>query len=725
MGNTSNNGIIEPYLHSCDSIITEVNQEFIDFTGFTRDELLGKSLIEIGDILKLNSQILLNNIDSKSSAYIFTKLLEAREVIISLFNSNETNEKVYTFVEKPKSRLNDKLIFEEHKFTDNISGVAVYSVPDLILLRTNQRYLEFMDFPLNNEENSIGRPIREIVTGFVGSQVEVVWDSILETQKTCNIKKMKFENFERGISYWNFTQTPIFENGKMKYIFETSIEVIEGVFDNQSLERQNKEIQQQKEQLASIIENFSEGIMIADYNGKIIMVNPEAKRLVYQSDKLTDLGAASKNTKYLDMKGKEILFENLPSIRALRGDRVKNVKMFINHRSEEHFIEVSSTPIYNTNGDLTVVVTCFHDITETIEQSRKIEKQKEELEAIIENISAGISIFDNSGQCILINKSEREMFFPYYEHKTRNEQSGYLCDINGKKVSLENNPIQRVIRGEKFKNMRMVVKYPLKTLQIDVSGTPIYDSEGKFTSGVICNRDMTDYFKHEEDIKNRCEFLDRMIDTFDLPVARLSCLDLKIVDINKKAFSIIKLFRPNIKSMDEIIHYNIEDLFKTYKVTEYYQCINEVLKEKKIVYLNKQKHLVNGNEIYWNVIFEPVFGVYGDLQEIIILLIDVTTEIKANIVMEKALKFQEEFLANISHELKTPLNVICATVQLFNMYCNSGSLYKKKNSIIKYIDSIKQNTYRLSKLINNIVDLSKIEAGYFELNLSNNNIVEV
>ncbi len=50
---------------------------------------------------------------------------------------------------------------------------------------------------------------------------------------------------------------------------------------------------------------------------------------------------------------------------------------------------------------------------------------------------------------------------------------------------------------------------------------------------------------------------------------------------------------------------------------------------------------------------------------------------------------------------------------------------KMKDSIIKYIDSMKQNSYRLSKLINNIVDSSKIEAGFFELNLSNNNIVEV
>ena len=82
---------------------------------------------------------------SKYSGYIFTKSLEAREVNISLFYGKETNEKVYTFIEKPNSRLDDKLIFVEQTFIDNISGVAVYSVPDLILLKANQKYLDFMD----------------------------------------------------------------------------------------------------------------------------------------------------------------------------------------------------------------------------------------------------------------------------------------------------------------------------------------------------------------------------------------------------------------------------------------------------------------------------------------------------------------------------------------------------------------------------------------------------
>ena len=497
---------------------------------------------------------------------------------------------------------------------------------------------------------------------------------------------------------------------------------------NARIDRENNRIEQHNLQLINIIENLSEGVMFADNKGQFIMVNSEAKRLIYQSGIGINLKDALKNTKVFDMVGSELSYENFPSVRALRGERSNNIKIFVRHPSKEYFAEISSMPIYDACGNITMIVSCFHDITQTIKQSRKIEEQKKELEAVLENISDSIAIFDNKERYTLINKTSREMFFSSY-NSMDDINEGYrqsdFYDINGDKIDPGNSPSSRVMRGEEFKNMRILVKSPHKTLQVDVSGTPIYDDEGKFSLGVLCSKDMTEYFKHEEATKNRYEFLNRMVNTFDLPVVRLSCPDLSVVDINKKAFNIIKLFRPNVESIKEIKKNRIEDLFKTSQIGDYYKCIYEAINEKKTKYLNKKKYIVNGNEVYWNLIFEPMLCANGEIEEILILIIDVTSEIKSNMVMEKALKLQGEFLVNVSHELKTPLNVIFATAQLFNMYCNSGSLDEKKDSMLKYIDSIKQNSYRLSKIINNIVDLSKIEAGFFKLNLSNNNIVEV
>lgn len=159
MKNIFSKKVTLPYLYSCANIVTEVNKAFVDFTEYTLSELLGKSIKDVENMLKFNLHSTQYTLNNNYSGYIFTKSFNALEVDISISEGSETNDKLYTFVEKPNSRLNDKLIFVEQMFIDNISGIAVYSVPDLILLRANQKYLNFTYSNYNKEENSIGKPI--------------------------------------------------------------------------------------------------------------------------------------------------------------------------------------------------------------------------------------------------------------------------------------------------------------------------------------------------------------------------------------------------------------------------------------------------------------------------------------------------------------------------------------------------------------------------------------
>ncbi|MFL0166885.1 Cache 3/Cache 2 fusion domain-containing protein [Candidatus Clostridium helianthi] len=87
-------------------------------------------------------------------------------------------------------------------------------------------------------------------------------------------------------------------------------------------------------------------------------------------------------------------------------------------------------------------------------------------------------------------------------------------------------------------------------------------------------------------------------------------------------------------------------------------------------------------------------------------------------------KLKTEFIANMSHELRTPLNIIFSTAQLFNVLINRDedlNTEKMKN----YTNSIKQNCYRLVRLVNNLIDITKIDSGYMKLELKNGNIVQV
>lgn len=83
----------------------------------------------------------------------------------------------------------------------------------------------------------------------------------------------------------------------------------------------------------------------------------------------------------------------------------------------------------------------------------------------------------------------------------------------------------------------------------------------------------------------------------------------------------------------------------------------------------------------------------------------------ANAEMENALKVKDEFLANMSHELRTPLNAILGISESLEEQI-IGPLNDKQ---FKYVGVIKESGKHLLELINDILDISKIEAGRMEL----------
>lgn len=86
---------------------------------------------------------------------------------------------------------------------------------------------------------------------------------------------------------------------------------------------------------------------------------------------------------------------------------------------------------------------------------------------------------------------------------------------------------------------------------------------------------------------------------------------------------------------------------------------------------------------------------------------------------EKAIKETEEFLANISHEIRTPLNAILG----FSNILSQMPLEKDEKKQMS--DIIKKNNTLLLQLINDILELSKFDAGIVEFNFSNINLNEL
>ncbi len=88
-------------------------------------------------------------------------------------------------------------------------------------------------------------------------------------------------------------------------------------------------------------------------------------------------------------------------------------------------------------------------------------------------------------------------------------------------------------------------------------------------------------------------------------------------------------------------------------------------------------------------------------------------------------RLQTEFFANISHEFKTPLNVILGTIQLLDYYTfNSPSEFDPKQ-LTKWLPIMKQNCFRLLRLINNLLDITKLDSNAFSIKYSNYDIIHV
>lgn len=83
------------------------------------------------------------------------------------------------------------------------------------------------------------------------------------------------------------------------------------------------------------------------------------------------------------------------------------------------------------------------------------------------------------------------------------------------------------------------------------------------------------------------------------------------------------------------------------------------------------------------------------------------------------------FFANLSHELRTPLNVIFSAQQMMNLIVSKQTCGSCKEQITKYNKIVKQNCFRLIRLIGNLIDITKIDAQYFEISKKNCDIVRV
>jgi signal transduction histidine kinase len=86
---------------------------------------------------------------------------------------------------------------------------------------------------------------------------------------------------------------------------------------------------------------------------------------------------------------------------------------------------------------------------------------------------------------------------------------------------------------------------------------------------------------------------------------------------------------------------------------------------------------------------------------------------------------KSELFVNLSHELRTPLNIILGTLRLLESYVRNNELQDSGGKFMTRMKIMRQNCYRLLRLVNNLIDSTKIDGGFFRVRMKNLNIVSI
>ena len=292
-----------------------------------------------------------------------------------------------------------------------------------------------------------------------------------------------------------------------------------------------------------------------------------------------------------------------------------------------------------------------------------------------------------------------------------NENNIIYNNKNGQNIDFRNRQVNNAIFNSHENGEFKYMYEDNKEIFLNINRASFKDNNGK--KNVVAIRDITEYKKLLQKLKLSKEKYESLVNIIPEGIYIANFDNNKITYANSRFLEMI-----NYNTVEDIDTDSISDsmVITSSKVDE-----NIKFQRKAIKTLKGDMHIECGGTV---IEVNKKLNVVGIVR-------DITEQVKSELIeieIEKQKmvnKIKSEFFINMSHELKTPLNVISSSNQLMSILHKDDIKLNPSSLLSNNIEMIKKNTDILMEIVNNVMDLSKLELDIYESNKDYYNIVNL